>query len=447
MMLAPSPILATDLPPPRLFRWEEDYRSLAARAAAGDPIARLKHLELADGISLSFGAQARATYERRGLPFAPRRHADDALLTRLLLHGDLRLGEHARVFLELGSHGVAGKRKPLAPSDENQLDLQQAFADVRGPLGTGTVTVRLGRQELGFDAQRFVTVRNGPNVRQAFDGLRADWTAPSTRLTAFAVQPVENRDRRGFDDQGDADIRFIGLRAEATRVANTALGAALYGYRYDRDGARFGGVRADETRDVLGARVTWADGGLDADLEAVLQGGRFAGREVRAWAIGSTAGWRLTALPWSPRFGLQFDTASGDDNPRDGRLATFNPLFPRGGYFTDAGYTGFANLIHLKPNLTLTPYTNTRVHLGAGWLWRQTAQDAVYAQPLAPVAGTAGNSGGLRIGSYGQVRVETTLARGTDLVFEAVYLMAGPALTASGGRDATYVKAEVSFRF
>lgn len=447
ILLATGPVFAAELPPPRLLRWEEDYRGLAARARAGDPVARLKHLELAEGLSLSFGAQARATYERRGVPFGPRRQADDALFTRLLLHGDLRIGEQARLFLELGSHAVAGKRAPLAPADRNRLDLQQAFLDVGGSLGPGALALRLGRQEFAFDAQRFVTVRNGPNVRQTFDAARLDWTAPGGRLTAFAAQPVENRDLRAFDDRGDAGIRFAGLRAETPRLAGTPLGAALYGYRYERDGARFGAVRANETRNVLGGRATWAGGGFDADLEAMLQGGRFADREVLAWAVGSTAGKRLASLPWAPRLGIQFDLASGDDNPRDGRLATFNPLFPRGNNFTDASYTGFSNLIHFKPNLILTPRADTRLLLAAGWLWRHTAQDAVYAQPFVPVAGTAGNGGGRRTGSYGQLRVEVTLARGTDLVVEAVHFLAGPALTASGGRDSTYVKAEFSFRY
>ncbi|NKC34328.1 alginate export family protein [Falsiroseomonas selenitidurans] len=444
---ATAPAFASDLPPPRLFRWEEDYRGLAERARAGDPVARLKHLELGDGLVLSFGGQARATYERPMSPYAPRRTADDALMTRLLLHADLRAGESLRAFVELGSHIVAGRRDPLAPTDESQLDLQQAFLEVLPPVGEGELRLRVGRQEFGFDAQRFVTVRNGPNIRQAFDGGRMDWTAPGWRLTAFGAQPVQNLDRHVFDDRGNEDIRFAGLRVEATGLLGSPFGGSLYGYRYERDGARFRGVVADERRDVLGLRATFAAAGFDGDLEGQFQSGAFGGQDVRGWALAGTAGYRAASLPWTPRFGLQMDLASGDEDPRDRRLGTFNPLFPRGANFSDAGYTGFSNLAHLKPVLTLAPGPQTRLLVGHGWLWRQTEQDAVYAQPFQPVAGTAGNGGGRRIGSYAQARLEHRLARGVDLSLEIVRFDAGPAVTASGGRDATFVGAEVSLRF
>ena len=34
---------------------------------------------------------------------------------------------------------------------------------------------RVGRQEMAFDLQRFVSVRDGPNVRQAYDAAWLDW--------------------------------------------------------------------------------------------------------------------------------------------------------------------------------------------------------------------------------------------------------------------------------
>ncbi len=38
---------------------------------------------------------------------------------------------------------------------------------------------------------------------------------------------------------------------------------------------------------------------------------------------------------WTPRLGLSIDVASGDRNPHDNKLETFNPLFPNGNYVAD----------------------------------------------------------------------------------------------------------------
>jgi hypothetical protein len=76
------------------------------------------------------------------------------------------------------------------------------------------------------------------------------------------------------------------------------------------------------------------------------------------------------------------DAASGDHQPADNVLGTFNPLFPNGYYFTLAGFTGYVNLFHVKPSLTVKPATNLSV-MGAG---ARTTADAIYVQPNIPVA-------------------------------------------------------------
>ena len=63
----------------------------------------------------------------------------------------------------------------------------------RQPLGPGTVKFRIGRQEMAFDLQRFISVRDGPNVRQAFDAIWADYET-AVALHRLSTQPVQYRD-------------------------------------------------------------------------------------------------------------------------------------------------------------------------------------------------------------------------------------------------------------
>lgn len=90
--------------------------------------------------------------------------------------------------------------------------------------------------------------------------------------------------------------------------------------------------------------------GYDWDLEAMAQTGTLGSKDIQAWGGGSRLGYTWQSIPWAPRLGLQLDVASGDRHRGDGKLGTFNPLFPNGYYFSLAGYTGYSNLIHVKPS-------------------------------------------------------------------------------------------------
>ncbi len=76
-------------------------------------------------------------------------------------------------------------------------------------------------------------------------------------------------------------------------------------------------------------------------------------------------------------------------------------MFPNGYYFTLGGFTGYSNLIHVKPSVTLKPLPKLSLMAALGLQWRETAADAVYTQPVVAVSGTAGH-GSLWSGAYGQ---------------------------------------------
>jgi hypothetical protein len=142
--------------------------------------------------------------------------------------------------------------------------------------------------------------------------------------------------------------------------------------------------------------------------------------------------------------GVQVDAASGDRHPGDGRVETFNPLFPNGYYFTLAGYTGYANLNHVKPSITFKP-TSKLALLGAlGFQWDETTADAVYQQGSAVVPGTAGH-GSRWTGMYVQVRADWTIAANLIGSVEAVHFQVGDSIRSAGGSNADYVGVELKY--
>jgi hypothetical protein len=136
--------------------------------------------------------------------------------------------------------------------------------------------------------------------------------------------------------------------------------------------------------------------------------------------------------------------ASGDKHAGDGKLGTFNPLFPNGYYFALAGLTGYSNLIHLKPSVTIKPAKTLSVTTALGMQWRQTTADAVYVQNMSGVPRTAG-TGSRWTGAYAQLRTDWAVSANVTASVEAVHFQAGDTLRSAGGRDADYLGLELKF--
>ena len=143
------------------------------------------------------------------------------------------------------------------------------------------------------------------------------------------------------------------------------------------------------------------------------------------------------------RLGFQFDAASGDSNPHDSVLETFNPLFPNGYYFTLAGYTGYTNLVHAKPSIAVHPTQRLTLTLAVAAQWRQTTADAVYVQGSVPVPGTAGQPGRYT-GTYGQLRLDWAITSHNSFAVEAVRFDVGDAIQRAGGHDSDYVGVQIA---
>lgn len=442
---AATPAASCARPAIMFNRWQENWSVLANPCVPKKPFDSLKYIPLFGNPDayISLGMVWRERVEMNDAPlFGLGSGRDDTyLLQRLEVHADVRLGPHVQIFTQIESAQPYGKDN-VTPVDKNPLDLRQAFVAITEPLGPGTFKFRVGRQEMAFDLQRFISVRDGPNVRQAFDALWADYETGPWRWIAYASQPVQYRDNSDFDDVSNRDLTFSGVRVERKGVGPGDVSA--YYSRYNRNNARFLDATGNEHRDVFDARYAGTLGHIDWDVEGMYQSGHVGNKTIGAWALGSLAGYTLASAPWTPRLGVQVDAASGDNHPGDGRIGTFNPLFPNGYYFALAGYTGYANLIHVKPTLTLKPNSKLTLLAGVGLQWRETTADAVYQQGSAVVPGTAGH-GTSWTGFYTQLRADYAVAANLTAAVEAVHFQVGPSLRDLGARNADYIGAELKF--
>ncbi len=426
-------------------RWQEDWSVLANPAVPREPLDSLKYIPLSASdpqTYLSFGLNIRERFESNNAPNFGIGNSSNAnyLLSRIEPHADLRLGPF-QFFVQL-ENAYAPWKQTILPVDQDPLGLEQGFVALVEPLGEGTLKVRIGRQEMAFDLQRFVSVRDGPNVRQTYDAAWADYEIGPWRFIGFYSQPVQNRPIYVFDDYSSGAQTFSGARVE--RKLGETMGLAAYYARFTQDGARSLFASGNEQRDIFDLHFAGTIGAVDLDAEAMGQLGSIGDKEIRAWYMGAIAGYTFKDTAWSPRLGLQFDIASGTADPRGGTLGTFNPLFPNGYYFALAGYTGFPNIIHVKPSLTVHPTSATKLVLAVAPQWRQTTADAVYTQPNIAVPGTAGQPDSYT-GTYFQLRFDWQLTRQVSFALEAVHFAIGDVIRRAGGRDADYVGVQLAF--
>ena len=120
---------------------------------------------------------------------------------------------------------------------------------------------------------------------------------------------------------------------------------------HSRQNTTFDSGTDNETRHSGGTRVWGGTRSWDYDTEVVFQFGSFGSRDIRAWTLASNTGYTAATLWGRPRLALQADIASGGG--AGGTLKSFNPLFPKFAYFTEASINAPVNFIDAFPSITI----------------------------------------------------------------------------------------------
>jgi hypothetical protein len=397
-------------------------------------------------ISLDVGGQVRERFESISHPgFGLAQEAgDDYLLHRVAVAANATAGPHIALNSEIVIARVSGATTPMAGTQDNPLDVLQFYADGKFEAG-GAVRVRAGRQSLALGTARLVSMRENTNVRRSFDGLRATWTQERVHVDAFYLRPVLPRTST-FDDTGATGQSFWGLYLTRDARQSGTSGVDLYYLGFRNERASFLLETAPELRHTVGARVFGATRAQDWNLEAAWQWGSFGASHIRAWTLSSDAGYTLAAWPLTPRLGLKADIISGDRNPDDTTLGSFNPLFPKLNYFSDANVTIPANLYDIQPTVSLKVTDSVRISGGWNALWRYSRDDAFYLPPLKPVTALS-RASGRYLGQQWSSTVEWQLLSGVTFTAGFVSFRPGASLRQTGGASGQffYASAQVNF--
>lgn len=440
---AASPLEESRPGRPGAPRWIEDYRFLDDPAKATDAFDGLRYHRLSESAWLQLGAEARYRADSLGKPFFGLRglKGDSYLLQRLQAHADLHLFDDAvRTFVQVENTRAFGKDL-YSPNDEGRNEIRQAFVDLNYDFSGGRYTTRIGRQEMAYGDQVFVTYRDSPNIRLNFDGLRASLNLKDGRkLDAFAVRPLKTGED-SWDDGSNNKVKFYGLYG--TLPLTTAWNVDLFAFGLETDDRSLDGESGDEQRYTYGTRLFGRHQALDWSWNLAGQTGHLGNASIRAWAVSSDTGYTF-AHPWQPRLGMRIDAVSGDGDLGDGKVSTFDPLFPRNGVYGEASLTTLSNIIVVGPTFAFSPWRKLRFEPGVFKVWKQREEDGVYMPGMSLLANTRGT--GRHVGTIYRANTRWLATPNLTLDLDLKYYDVGAAIKDAGGGDSSIVSLRATFR-
>lgn len=425
-------------------RWAEDWRALRGAGLAPS----FKAMPFGGDASLTLSSEVRLRQDAFANAALARGNDPRQTLLRGTLGADLRLDRHLRLYGEVATGQVRGRRAVATPNFQNDASLQQLFVDVRGDAGTTMLGAMLGRQEFADGPRQLLSVSDGPNVHRTWNGVRLYAHGRRLRLGAFDLR-VTRPARGGFDEGVEQGERLRGVNASMI-VSRDKTGANVYldPFWIHSTHAQFRAGRSvgPDERDSFGARLWGRRGRVAFDWTAVLQRGEYMQRDVEAWGVFAVQRMALAESGWKPRLDLRVDVASGGGTRGLGQVREFNPLYASSAYLGEGQFLGLANLVMLAPGLSVTPAPGTSVTLEYGVARRLTRDDAVRAGGMRVYARTQDVTGSA-IGNLLRIAAARPVGAYVTLFLNYEYLAVGDVLTRAGLPSGRYGHVGAALRY
>jgi hypothetical protein len=376
-----------------------------------------------------------------------------------------------------GSYTTGDERDPN-PEADDAMDLHQAYITL-GNHKEFPLSVKVGRQELSYGDERVIGAFDWNNLGRVFDAAKVRWQNDWFAADFFTGRIILPDDGT-FNKPNDHDW-FSGVYLSTKKIPKQTT--ELYFLSRNTDASSLNEITTTtprggpSPRDIytIGLRVKSNPGELgnwDYTGEFAGQFGHFndpalpAGQrslDHEAFALSVGGGYTWTKSRFTPRIGLEYNFASGDSDPRDGKHETFENLFP-----TNHRHYGFMDLFSWQ-NLHNARLTGSikplpRLTLTADYhaFWLADTSDNFYTVAGARRGGigtTPGTGYGINLG-YGSyvgsevdliatfvVKQYATAQIGYGHFFVGDYVKDSLSAPAVGSTDANWFYAQVNFSF
>lgn len=322
-------------------------------------------------------------------------------------------------WLKFYGQGVDARAFYKNPPETNgffdRFDLRQAYMEV-GDTEKGTLAVRAGRQAFYFGEGRLVaeSLWSFPGAR-TFDAVRLTARYHGFRLDSFASSPTRiNPD--GFTAPSFGN-NLHGLYGGIEKLIPQAV---VEPYAFWRIGALVTGedkVKGDLNFKAYGFRwVGKLPAGFDYGTEVAFERGKVANSDFNAWAghwvLGHT--WKSR---FKPRFFTEYNYASGDNNPKDGTVETFNVLYPSTHLkWGETDQVGWSNIHDVRGGFEIVPATNWTASTNYHSYWLANIHDGLYtANGSVAIPRVSKGTAGRWVGQEADVQASRKFHSGLEL--------------------------------
>ena len=279
-------------------------------------------------------------------------------------------------------------------------DLKQGWFQVDDILKSGT-SLRAGRQVLAYGDHRLVGDLEWSTYGRSFDAMLATKTVERTRtrVDAFVSRVIERGAGTVTPGVDNDDQDFFGVYTVTPKALHHSdLDVYAFWLRDLLDApGELPGQSGNTGFATVGARVVGVKGSLDWGAEGAIQHGRVMGDGLAAWAGHARAGWTFLDAKWKPRIGIEWDAATGDDDPGDGDRESFQTLFPTNHlHYGLLDLVAWQNMKAFRAGVKFRPHEKVTVALDAWKFWLFDSDDAWYGVNGAVIRpGAAGSSADL----------------------------------------------------
>ena len=322
-------------------------------------------------------------------------------------------------WLKFYAQGVDARAFDKNPPETNgfydRSDLRLAYIEV-GDTEKGTLALRAGRQGFYFGDGRLVaeSLWSFPGAR-AFDAVRLTARHNGYRLDAFASSPTRiNPD--GFTEPSFGN-NLHGLYGGIEKLIPQAV---VEPYVFWRIGALVTGedsIKGDLNFKTYGFRwVGKLPAGFDYATEVAFERGKVADSDFNAWAghwvLGHT--WKSR---FKPRFFAEYNYATGDNNPKDGTVETFNVLYPSTHLkWGETDQVGWSNIHDVRGGFEIVPARNWTASTNYHSYWLANVHDGLYtANGSVAIPRVSAGTAGRWVGQEADVQASRKFHNGLEL--------------------------------
>lgn len=222
----------------------------------------------------------------------------------------------------------------LSPPD-GTFDLHQAYFKVN-ELFDAPLSVKVGRQKLVYGTQRLIGGVEWSNQARTFDGGVLAYEGETASVDLFAARLPQR-----LSATGEGSDNLLGLYSTWALAGQTLDVFAILD-----NNTRDVGDETQLTRFTPGVTLMGSPAQFSYRLEGAYQAGNQAGASIGAFMLSAFAKYTFDTSS-SPSFGAGYTRLSGDDDPSDDDIKTFDTLFA-----TNHKFYGFMDYFLAIPSNT-----------------------------------------------------------------------------------------------